>query len=415
MALLDFLMSNAEAAPQSQGQSSLPAVVGGSSLPNVVDISMIDRQSRPYSGSASLDASKGKSYVSAGDFAFGATLKEDADHARAIAKLQSYQDTAQRDRLQNIDRLQSFQKAMADNTINQGISAAIDLKPAAALVDAWTGSHLAASTPAPLNLNERINAIQALQSKVDAEKEQGTKEAMALEQYKIKIKQDRDENNAKNLLALQALGEQNFSVQEASGRKSASKILNAKEITKFSDSSTAREGIIDFMGFIKENPDLMGVLAKVKSKNPFQSFTPEEANMLGKWKEIRQTLGKTLEGGVLRDADWAKYADIIGDINNNPQVAITRLKALKYELERKYINDYNSFTGSRYDTSAFGDKARKIKIDADERAANQGGSDSMLTVKQNMAAPVSSSSSAPAAPNTATLKGLRDSLRGMGQ
>lgn len=403
MALSDLLFSNAEAASPAR-----------STLPDVVESGISQRQARPYQGGAYLDSNRGVSSVHAGDYAFGVTLKQDKSYLDSIKKIENIQAAQQQERMGNIARLQNFQKAMADNTINQGIGAAIDLKPAAALVDTWTGSHLAAATPAPLNINERINAIQSLQTKIDGQKEEGGKESIALEQLKMKAEQEREENNAKNLIALQSLGQQNFGTTSANSNKTNPKILNSKEISKFSDNSSARDGITDFMGFIKENPNLMGVLAKAKSKNPFQAYTPEEANMLGKWKEIRQTLGKTLEGGVLRDADWAKYADIIGDINNDPKVAITRLKSLKYELERKYINDYNSFTVGRYDTSGFGDNARKIKIDADERASTQGASDSMLRVNQpSMPIQTMPTSSAPMQSSGQDLVKIRNKIRGL--
>lgn len=396
MALLDFLFPpKAEAAPMSMAPAStLPDPVAGSTLPNPLTLSMLNQAQKPISGGITVDAAKGTSTASAGNYFFNATLKQDKTYLDALNKLQDLQNQQQTTRQSSIQQLQQFQKAIADNTMNQGAGALIDLRPAAALVDTWTGSKLAPYASAPLNVNERIGAIQGLQDKISGQQEKSLQEAQDLQKFKLKIDLDREEAAQKNLIGMQQLGSSLYHTAENSLKIGQAKPIDTKQLNEFSANKNARELIDDFVSYVKADPSRQGILSKIESLDPTNSNLSAEAKLLAsKWDLMIQKIGLSLEKGVLREGDWKKYQKIFGNIQSNPASAIARLKNIKYELARSYVNDYNTQTMAKRDTSGFASDAQNVKNEADLQARQQGVQDNMIdlgsagSMQQQLGAP----------------------------
>jgi hypothetical protein len=71
---------------------------------------------------------------------------------------------------------------------------------------------------------------------------------------------------------------------------------------------------------------------------------------------IRQMIGKTLEGGVLRKEDEIKYAKILPTIGDPPDVVATKIAGLRETLQRKRETTLESLDDAGFNVEAF--KAR---------------------------------------------------------
>jgi hypothetical protein len=69
---------------------------------------------------------------------------------------------------------------------------------------------------------------------------------------------------------------------------------------------------------------------------------------------VKQVIGKTLEGGVLRKEDEAKYAKILPTIGDPPEVAKKKLDGLRSALERKREITLENLKAAGRDTSRIG-------------------------------------------------------------
>lgn len=68
---------------------------------------------------------------------------------------------------------------------------------------------------------------------------------------------------------------------------------------------------------------------------------------------VKQIIGKTLEGGVLRKEDEVKYEKILPTIGDPPEVAKAKLAGLQQALTRQREITLESLSNANYDTSKF--------------------------------------------------------------
>jgi len=86
---------------------------------------------------------------------------------------------------------------------------------------------------------------------------------------------------------------------------------------------------------------------------------------------VKQVIGKTLEGGVLRREDEYKYARILPTIGDDPAVVTTKLNGLRAAIERKRDETLSSLEDANYDVGKF--KARTSGAATSEGWTDVGG------------------------------------------
>lgn len=86
---------------------------------------------------------------------------------------------------------------------------------------------------------------------------------------------------------------------------------------------------------------------------------------------VKQVIGKTLEGGVLRKEDEEKYKDILPTIGDVASVVKDKLDGLEAAIKRKKENELNSLEDAGYDVSRF--RARSVASKGKIRARDAKG------------------------------------------
>lgn len=109
----------------------------------------------------------------------------------------------------------------------------------------------------------------------------------------------------------------------------------------------------DLDSTIKSNKDSFGPVAgRLARLNPFD----ETAQTLdAQIRNVRQTVGKLKEGGVLRAEDEVKYTKMLPEGSDTPQVAANKLQLVEREMNRKIQDQVRDLANAGYDVSAFAD------------------------------------------------------------
>lgn len=68
---------------------------------------------------------------------------------------------------------------------------------------------------------------------------------------------------------------------------------------------------------------------------------------------VRQTIGKLKEGGVLRAEDEIKYQKMFPQLTDTPEVAKNKIALVLREMNRKYLENVNALKTAGYDVSPF--------------------------------------------------------------
>ena len=110
-------------------------------------------------------------------------------------------------------------------------------------------------------------------------------------------------------------------------------------IRQLSDFDVALHELADLHGLVEDNPDMFGPIAGRWFRTLLWTPVRETAKKIeGRYADVRQTVGKAKEGGVLRKEDEAKYLKIIGSTEDEPKVAMFKirhlLKSLKFQRDR---------------------------------------------------------------------------------
>lgn len=102
---------------------------------------------------------------------------------------------------------------------------------------------------------------------------------------------------------------------------------------------------LDDLGFLKEkiqgNIDKLGPITGLAALNPWSASRKLQADV----DRVRQTVGKALEGGVLRKEDEEKYKKILATLTDTPDTASYKIDALIGSLTRD-IENYKSLQQS---------------------------------------------------------------------
>lgn len=103
---------------------------------------------------------------------------------------------------------------------------------------------------------------------------------------------------------------------------------------------------------IKENSMVFGPVAgRIAGANPYAAQTQ---TIQAELKRAMQSIGKYLEGGVLRAEDEKKYEKMLPQLTDTPQVALNKLAGIKTLLENKQAQYLSDIGSGGYNQSNFG-------------------------------------------------------------
>lgn len=92
---------------------------------------------------------------------------------------------------------------------------------------------------------------------------------------------------------------------------------------------------------IKDNLQYIGPISGLQALNPWSKARQVQADV----DRVKQTVGKALEGGVLRKEDEEKYKKILATLTDTPETAIYKLDALTSSLQRD-VENYKTLQGA---------------------------------------------------------------------
>jgi hypothetical protein len=140
-------------------------------------------------------------------------------------------------------------------------------------------------------------------------------------------------------------------------QKNQGQRLPADKVIALSEAAQVPKLLDDMAATVKKNKDVYGpVSGRWASMNPWN----ETAKTVdAQTRTVRQTIGKLKEGGVLRKEDEEKYAKMLPQLSDTPEVAENKIALVRREMSRQFGDTMASLRNSGYDTSginiSFGD------------------------------------------------------------
>ena len=158
----------------------------------------------------------------------------------------------------------------------------------------------------------------------------------------LKYRQN-DLENQKTLAEIEALKAKN-------NPKANLRQLSATEVGKYNEGNQIPTILNDIETVVSGNKDMFGpVSGRLSSLNPYnEKAKTMDAQLLA----AAQTVGKFLEGGVLRAEDIPKYRKMLPDLSDSPEVAANKLAAVRRLLITKQNSDISALKGAGYDVSS---------------------------------------------------------------
>jgi len=109
------------------------------------------------------------------------------------------------------------------------------------------------------------------------------------------------------------------------------KPLSDSAISTITDFSGALTDLEYLKKVIEENKENIGPITGLEALNPWSSKRKIQADI----DRIKQTVGKALEGGVLRKEDEEKYKKILATITDTPETALYKVDSIISSLQNK--------------------------------------------------------------------------------
>ena len=110
--------------------------------------------------------------------------------------------------------------------------------------------------------------------------------------------------------------------------------LGNTAIKDISQSKDALDGLLDLSAKINDNLEYIGPIKGLAALNPWSKARQVQSDI----NRIRQTVGKALEGGVLRKEDEEKYKKILATITDTPSTAQYKITQLISDIKSNIIN-----------------------------------------------------------------------------
>lgn len=108
------------------------------------------------------------------------------------------------------------------------------------------------------------------------------------------------------------------------------KSLSDTAIKQIADTQKALDDLANLKTIISENSALLGPVTGLQALNPWNPARKIQADV----DRVRQTVGKALEGGVLRKEDEEKYKKILATLTDTPDTAEYKIDALVTSIQR---------------------------------------------------------------------------------
>lgn len=120
----------------------------------------------------------------------------------------------------------------------------------------------------------------------------------------------------------------------AAGFNAFGKPLSDTAITSINQTNFALTSLADLRAKIQSNVQFVGPVKGLAALNPFSKARRVQADV----NRVRQTVGKALEGGVLRKEDEEKYKTILATLTDTPETALYKIDALSSSIEQNLAN-----------------------------------------------------------------------------
>jgi hypothetical protein len=205
-----------------------------------------------------------------------------------------------------------------------------------------------------------------------------------------KISQAAKDNQYKDAQIANMGAQNQKTVAEANklSRESANgKTLTATEIGKFNEGNQIPSMLDDLETTITNNKDMFGPIAgRWASMSPWDERAKTAESQL---TAAAQTVGKHLEGGVLRAEDVPKYRKMLPDMSDTPEVAANKLATVRRLLVNRQNSDVEALKNGGYDVSSI-DKglvapgAPKVLAGGNKKVANEANAADPVALKQHL-------------------------------
>ena len=108
------------------------------------------------------------------------------------------------------------------------------------------------------------------------------------------------------------------------------KSLSDGAIKQIADTQKALDDLAGLKTMIQGNTEQLGPIKGLQALNPWSPARKLQADV----DRVRQTVGKALEGGVLRKEDEEKYKKILSTLTDTPDTAVYKIDALVSSIQR---------------------------------------------------------------------------------
>jgi hypothetical protein len=122
---------------------------------------------------------------------------------------------------------------------------------------------------------------------------------------------------------------------------SGSGSVNSTAANTIADMQSGIRNISDLKGEVSESGANFPVLGNLRSLNPFDA---EAQGLNTRMKVIKQTIGKAMEGGVLRKEDEEKYKKMLPTMGDTDETALDKIDYIEQSLSAK-LQDYMNLVG----------------------------------------------------------------------
>jgi hypothetical protein len=210
-----------------------------------------------------------------------------------------------------------------------------DFSALASLVDQWTGSNFAQTYKAP-NQNQTAQAQKLIGAYTQQAQQMQDKQMDAIASA---INMEMDMKNLE-LNRLRAL-------QRSDPNK---KYLNLNTIDDYTDGQNALTLLDDLETSLSLNEGITGPIASLGRFNP---YSESQRALIAKINAVKQRIGTSLEGGVLRKEDENKYKKILPLISDTPKVAAEKIKNLRSMISGVLYRSITNYKRAGYEVSGF--------------------------------------------------------------
>ena len=234
----------------------------------------------------------------------------------------------------------------------------VSLAQGATLVDPTTGQVIASGKAKEQSMSEKYGtgAMGEYNFYSEQETEAGNT-PLSFDQYqtrdanrKLKASQVGADSESYNLASAVIDNPSLFNQLTATEKGNIAPILNSMGFTAFgknlSDGATKEitqlesglESLEDLRVILEENEQYLGPIKGLQKLNPWSEARQVQADV----DRVRQTVGKALEGGVLRKEDEEKYKKILATLMDTPKTASYKIRQLQITLARDLENYKNA-------------------------------------------------------------------------